>query len=95
MDLAGLAATMAPTEIAAIGLLVVGAVFALIGGIGLLIAAFRQSVLWGLGTLFVPFVGLIFVIVHWSVAKRPFLACLAGYGLIFLGATLGNGFRGI
>ncbi|MEM7050054.1 MAG: hypothetical protein AAF604_10355 [Acidobacteriota bacterium] len=55
-----------------------------IGGIMILIAAFRQSVLWGLGTLIVPFVGLIFVILHWQEAKRGFLLTLGGYAVLFL-----------
>jgi len=35
--------------------------------------AFEESVLWGLGYLFVPLVALIFIIRNWYDAKGPFL----------------------
>ena len=56
-----------------ITLIAIGFLIALFFGIKLLIIAFRESVLWGLGSLFVPFVGLIFVIMHWEQTKKPFL----------------------
>ena len=49
---------------------------ALVFGIMLLVQAFKVHVLWGLGSLFVPFVGLIFAIMHWPQAKKPFLGAL-------------------
>ena len=62
-------------------------------GIQLLILAFRKSVLWGLGSLFVPFVSLVFVIMNWEDCKRPFLGSLAasvlcgvGGGIMAMGA---------
>ena len=48
------------------------------GGIWFLIVTFQESVGWGLGCLFVPFVSLIFLILHWDVAKKPFLVSLLG-----------------
>ncbi|MCH2209196.1 MAG: hypothetical protein MK132_25485 [Lentisphaerales bacterium] len=53
--------------------LVIGALIAIIYGLQLLIMAFRESILWGLGYLFIPLVSLLFVIVHWGEAKSPFL----------------------
>lgn len=55
-------------------------------GIKLLILAFQESVLWGLGSLFVPFVSLIFIIMHWERCRSPFLrylgyAFLAAFGM--------------
>jgi hypothetical protein len=72
-------------------LVVIGAIIGLIFGIQLLILAFRTSILWGLGYLLVPFVALIFVIVHWQEAKTPFLRCLLAIpfyvgGMLLLGA---------
>jgi hypothetical protein len=44
--------------------------------------------------LFIPFVSLIFVIVHWAEAKTPFLRALGGAALIFVGMLLNpDGFR--
>ena len=58
----------------------------IIGGtIGVVIEAFRQSILWGLAVLILPFVWLIFSILAWHRVKVPFLAGLVGY--IGLGVT--------
>lgn len=45
-------------------LLAVGFIISVVAGIWFLVVAFKQSVLWGLGCLFVPFVSLIFLIIH-------------------------------
>ena len=63
----------------------IGMVF--IGGIGLLIAAFRESILWGLGCLFLSPVSLIFLILHWRDAKNPFFLQLAGLAVLFFGTS--------
>lgn len=77
---------------ATIGLVLLGLgwLVALVGGIMLLIVAFRESVLWGIGCLIIPFVALIFVIMHWSAAKKAFFIQLAGLALIFIGVVLGG-----
>ena len=59
-------------------LLYLGALLMIVGGIWLLVVAFKKSVWWGLGSLLIPFVSLIFVIMNWQVAKKPFLIQLAG-----------------
>ena len=59
-----------------------------IGGIGTLIAAFKTSILWGLGCLLVAPVSLIFLILHWDMAKNPFFLQLAGFALIFIGNSV-------
>ena len=59
-------------------LLIVGFVLFLIGGIGFLIASFRAGILWGLGVLLIPFVSLVFLIVHWQTAKKSFLLQVFG-----------------
>jgi hypothetical protein len=58
-----------------------GACVAFIGTILLLIAAFRQSIIWGLVVLFVPLGVLIYACVHWADAKTGFLAHLIGVGI--------------
>ncbi len=73
-------------------LLVVGIIIALIGGIWILVLAFQESALWGLGCLFVPFVSLIFVIMHWEIAGKPFLINLGGGAVALLGAILSGSF---
>jgi hypothetical protein len=63
-------------------LLIVGGILSIVGGIWLLVVAFKESVWWGLGSFFIPFVGLVFAIMHWQVAKKPFLISLAGAVLL-------------
>ena len=57
-------------------------------GIWMLVLAFRKRIWWGLAVLFVPLANLVFLIVEWSEAKRPFffslLAIPLGLGGFFL-----------
>ena len=68
-------------------LVFLGILISILSGIGLLIAAFRVSALWFLLCLFISPVALVFVILHWDVARNPFLLQLVGVGLIFAGAA--------
>jgi len=66
----------------------IGTGLGLLGGIWLLIVAFKESIWWGLGSLFIPFVSLIFVVLHWSVAKTPFLISLLSVVMVIAGAFM-------
>ena len=59
----------------AIGLVLagIGGIAVMVFGVILLVKAFQTSVLWGLGYIFVPFVSLVFVVMHWQETKKPFL----------------------
>jgi hypothetical protein len=70
----------------------VGWLIAVIGSIMVLIEAFKTSILWGIGSLLIGIVGLVFVIMHWDVAKRGFLISLAGVGVAIVGGVLGGAF---
>ncbi len=72
--------------LATIGLILMwaGVGLLLLGGVFFLIAAFRESLLWGLGVLFLPIVPLIFLILHWQRAKGPFFIQLYGLGFVLL-----------
>jgi len=74
--------------IAGPGLLIIGLVVHLIGWIMLIVVAWRESIWWGLLSIFVPFVALIFVITHWQDAKRPFLISISGTAVFVLGAMV-------
>jgi hypothetical protein len=63
-----------------------GMLLLVVGGLFLLIAGFRESVLWGLGMLFLPFVSLIFLVLHWGRAKNSFFLQLYGIGFLIVGA---------
>ena len=67
-------------------LALVGFIVYLVGWVMVVWLAFRDSVWWGLGCFFVPFVALYFVITHWDEAKKGFFTTLAGAVLIFAGA---------
>lgn len=56
-----------------------------IGGVWFIIAAFQEGLLWGLGVLFVPFVPLVFLVLGWDRARRPFGFQLLGIGLVLFG----------
>lgn len=75
-------------DILGFALLAIGWLIMLVFGIILIVRAFQTSVLWGLGYLFVPFVSLIFIIMHWNVAKSPFLKMLIGLPFVIAGVVL-------
>ncbi len=68
-------------------LALVGLGLMVIGGLWLLIVAFQTSILWGLGSLFVPFVSLIFVLLNWNVSKAPFITVVIGFALGMIGTS--------
>ena len=76
-------------EVIGVMLIAVGMVVSLIGGIWFLVVAFQESILWGLGCLFVPFVSLIFLIMHWDRAGKPFLIQMAGVVPMLVGMMMG------
>ena len=75
-------------EVIGMILMAVGMIVAFIGGIWFLVVAFQESVLWGVGCLLVPFVSLIFLIMYWDVAGKPFLIQLAGVVPMFAGMMM-------
>ena len=66
----------------------VGIIISAFGGIWLLVVAFQESVLWGLGCLFVPIVSLVFVIMHWEKGGKPFLISLGGGVIALIGTSM-------
>ena len=58
-------------------LLIISGLVLLVANIWLIIIAFQRTVLWGLAVLLVPFAALVFVIMYWHEAKKPFLISLA------------------
>lgn len=59
-------------------LLGLGCLVGFVGGIMVLVAAFRQSLVWGLVSIFVPFGHAVFTCLHWAEAKKGTLIGLAG-----------------
>ncbi|MCP4902540.1 MAG: hypothetical protein GY906_36715 [bacterium] len=69
-------------------LLVIGGIGSLIFGIQILIVAFQTHIGWGLGSLLVPGVGLVFVIMNWQKTKTPFLRSLICFAVMIVGGVL-------
>jgi len=63
-----------------------GCLFMLLGWIAFIVVAFRESILWGLGVLFLPFVSLVFLVLNWSRAKNSFFLQLWGLAFLLVGA---------
>lgn len=59
-------------------LIVLGAIICIVGTIMFLVEAFRMSIWWGLGCLFLGPVGFVFLILHWAEARRGFVVSLVG-----------------
>ena len=66
----------------------IGGIISLIGGIWFLVVAFRQTIWWGLGSLFIPIVALVFLIMHWGDAAKPFFVSLLGVVIMVVVAVL-------
>jgi hypothetical protein len=71
-----------------LSIVLIGFVMTLIGSVRILISAFRKSIIWGLGCLFVPFCGLAYLIVDWENAKSGFFLYLKGAAVIFIAFLL-------
>ncbi len=75
-------------DVLGIGLACIGALVAIGGSIWLVITTFKQGLSWGLGTLFIPFVSLAFLCVHFKEAWRPALANVVGAIMVFAGLAI-------
>ena len=73
--------------IVSIAAVLIGAFISTIAEIWYIVACFQESIWWGLGALFLPFVSLFFLFMHWDRAKKPFLMGLIG-ALIAVGGVL-------
>ena len=60
----------------------IGGIIAFIGWIWFLVVAFRQTIWWGLGSLFIPIVALVFLIMYWGDTAKPFLMLVLGAVII-------------
>jgi len=71
-------------------LMAVGGIVSFVFAVIILIKAFQTSLLWGLGSLFIPFVILVFVIKNWDDTKKPFLYAVGGWVLTIVGVVIGG-----
>ncbi|MCA9358562.1 hypothetical protein KC902_04880 [Candidatus Kaiserbacteria bacterium] len=66
---------------------IIGLILFILGGLGLLIAAFKTHILWGIGIIIVAPAAVVFTVLHWGVAKNPFLLQLLGFVIIFISTS--------
>ena len=80
-------------------LMAVGGIVSFVFAVIILIKAFQTSLLWGLASLFIPFVILVFVIKNWDDTfviknwddtKKPFLYAVGGWVLTIVGVAIGG-----
>lgn len=62
-----------------------GIALCLIGGLWIVVNAFRTNIWWGLGSLLIPFVALIFAIMNFAANKIPLAIYVVGLILLVVG----------
>ena len=72
-------------------LLILGLIVFVIGGLWLLVVAFQQNVLWGIASILIPILPLMFLCLHWQAGKKPFQLQIVGLALVIIGTLLGGG----
>jgi hypothetical protein len=72
-------------------LVLLGLVALLVGSITFIIAAFRTSILWGLGVFLFGPVSIVYLVLHWSDAKKPFYLQLWGVGFVIAASLMAGG----
>jgi hypothetical protein len=75
-----------------ISLMVLLSIVTLVSFIWTVVIAFKEHILWGLGSLFVPLVIIVFGIMYWDKAKKPFLTYIIAsivYAVLFFKVIFG------
>jgi len=69
-------------------IMAIGAIGGLVFWIQILIVAFKKHIGWGLGSLFIPFVGFVFVFMNWEKTKTPFLRAIICFAVQIVGMVM-------
>ena len=64
-------------------LALIGALLAIIGDLWIVVSGFRTGLLWGLGCLFVPPVGLVFCALNFRETWKPLVVAIIGLAMFF------------
>ncbi|PPL18319.1 hypothetical protein UN63_01275 [Oceanisphaera arctica] len=65
----------------------IGFLVFIFGGILFLIESFKVSITWGVACFLIAPVILVFTVIYWDVAKKPFLIQLAGFCIMFFAVS--------
>lgn len=67
-----------------------GIALCVIGGLWIVINAFRKSIWWGLGSLIIPLVALVYAIMNFAENKIPLAIYVVGIILLVVGMPSGS-----
>lgn len=76
-------------ETIAEALRILGVIVFAVGAIWLLVVAFKVEVPWGVACILIPCASLVFLMVHWDKAWKPFAVKVAGVLIILLAEAVG------
>lgn len=62
-----------------------GVALSLVGWLWLVVNAFRESALWGIGSLLISPIALVFGLINFGQNRIPLLLCLVGIVMYFMG----------
>jgi hypothetical protein len=68
----------------------IGGILLLVSFIWLVVLAFQKSILWGICSLLIPFVVLIFGFMHLPSTQKPLVVLVVGILLEIAGAVMGG-----
>jgi hypothetical protein len=68
----------------------IGGILLLVGGIWLIVLAFQKSILWGICSLLIPFVVLIFALMNLPATQKPLIIAIVGLVLQIVGGAMGG-----
>lgn len=66
-------------------IIIAGMLISVVYSVQILIIAFKESIIWGLAVIFIPFVNLLFLILFWDKCKSPFLKSLIAIPFLLVG----------
>lgn len=69
-------------------MMLLGSLLLLVGGVMMIVNAFKTSLAWGLGVLFLWPVGLYFLAKNWQENKKPFFIQLAGLAILMVSLVM-------
>lgn len=76
-------------ELVGIALIIIASALFVVSSIMVLVQAFKKSLLWGFGSLFIPLVELAFVFLNWEETKQYVVWLLLSIILFVVGGLIG------